>query len=610
MGREQPGHRGGGVRGEKLTYRGLADAAGQVREALRSAGVGPGEPVVVRLAPGLGQMAALLGVLEAGATLVWFGLGDVGSRGRVVLSALRPAALLIDGGQRPDELADWYRGETVGQVVDIAEVLDIAATANTAPPQHTLPTTPPSARTPPPPPPQVRATDRAYIAYTSGSTGTPKGVAQSHAALAQFVTWLADEFALGPGSRVAQWVAPEHDPALAETFAALASGSTLCLVPALIRANPEKLVDWLAAERISMLQTVPSFARELLRVVEAGRAPERMAALAVLLLMGEALPGELVTGLRTALPLARTANLYGPTETIAATWHEVSGPVSGPVPIGRSIPGRQVLVLDDEDRPCPAGVTGNLVIRSPYVADGYLGAPEPGPAFAPLPGFPAVTVDGRPVGCYRTGDLARRLPGGVLEYRGRKDYQIKLYGSRLELADVEAALADHPSVAECAVVAVTDADGFASRLVVHVVPRADPGGRPLGSPDEWRTQLRHRFGRSMLPALFRTLPGRLPRTPAGKVDRARLPDPGAAAGPAGRPLQTPVEKEMAGLWAELTDGVPASAGDTFFAAGGHSLLVLPLLRLIRGRFGVAVSAADFYAHQTLAGLSALVDRSR
>ncbi|MEY9910468.1 amino acid adenylation domain-containing protein [Catenulispora sp. MAP12-49] len=592
-----------------LTYRALHAAALEVAEDLRAAGVRSGDAVVVRMPVGVRQYAALLGVLAAGAHLSWFGVADSGERGRVVVGALKPAAMLVAGAAAADsagadELVDWYRESIGGRVVAV-EAPDPAPDVGAAPPELPAPS----------------LADRAYVAFTSGTTGVPKGIAHSHAALAQFAAWMAAEFEIGPGVRVAQWVAAEHDPALAETFAALGAGATLCPVPEKTRANPERLLDWLAAERIGVLQTVPSFGREVLRVLAGRHRADGLGALRVLLLMGEALPGELAEGLMAALPLVRVANLYGPTETVAATWHPVQRRAVGPVPIGRAIPGRGVLVVDESDRVCPAGVTGELVVTGSYVADGYLAAADQidtadpdhlaaadhigtaHAAFKPLPGIDAP--------CYRTGDLARRRPDGALEYRGRKDSQVKLYGNRLELTDVEAALSAHPTVAECAVVAGADRDGLAVRLVVCVVPRRGPGGEPLGAPDQWRTHLRRRFGRALLPALYRTLE-RLPRTVTGKVDRPRLARTLAAAerDAAARRPAAGTEAELAAIWAALLGAPPEHADQGFFAVGGTSLLVPRLLHEVRERLAAEVTAAQFYAHQSLAALAALIDRCR
>ncbi len=490
--------------GTRTSYAELTADAARVASALTAAGAGHGSPVAVRMQPGARRIAVLLGVLEAGAHLAWFAPDGAGERHRSMLSDLRPACLVLDGDPQEDPLALWYAGEPGATLLDASSVLGPRPAAG---PDATTAAGPGLA-------------DLAYVAFTSGSTGRPKGIAQSHAALGQFAGWMGERFAMGPGARVAQWVSPEHDPALAEVFATLVAGGTLCPVPERVRVNPDKLVPWLVQERITHLQTVPSFARDLLGVITASDPGDRPGTLSHLLLMGEALPGELVDGLRAALPRTRQINLYGPTETIAATWHEITGPVTGPAPIGYPLPGRQVLVVDADDRPSPAGVTGELVIRSPYVTPGYLaveGGPDHSALFAPLAGL---APDGDR--WYRTGDLARVRFDGALEFRGRKDFQVKLFGNRLELTEIEAALNRDPSVLECAVLPHVNGQGLVTRLAVYVVPQGEGREDVRADIRAWRSHLRGQFGPLALPAVFTRLTSRLPRNAAGKVDRSRL----------------------------------------------------------------------------------------
>lgn len=566
--------------GGTVTYGELVREANAITGALRRHGALDGAAVAVRLPQSPHQVAALLGVLDAGAHLVCLSTGDSGERGRAILADLRPVCLLTHGKAAEDELATWFRDELGGRVIDLPGT-DTAADAGLAYPAPAM------------------ADGLAYVAYTSGSTGRPKGIPTTHASFAQFVGWFTDEFRVGPGSRVAQWAAPGYDASLVETFAALTSGATLCPVPDRLRANPEKIVGWLAAERVTLFQTVPTFAREVLRAIAAGG--EARTALDHILLAGEALSGELANALRATLPSARLVNLYGPTETILATWHEVDAETAGTVPIGQPIPGRQVLVLDDHDRPCPTGVTGHLVIVSPHVTPGYTGAAAgERTAFEP----PAETEGYgiAPDRCYRTGDFGRRRWDGWLEFRGRRDLQVKFQGNRVELTDIEAALAEDESIAECAVVAVANTDGLVNRLVAHVVPARDQAGRALGSPKYWRTVLHARFGRSKYPVSFHTMLG-LPRNLGGKVDRRRLPVPTPGAAPA----MSSADEAIAAVWSEVLGAVPAGTDETFFAAGGHSLLVPVLLSRVRERLGVEVPLRDFLTDPTIAGLSARSD---
>jgi amino acid adenylation domain-containing protein len=569
--------------GATVSYGELVAEANAITRALRRDGAVDGAAVAVRLPQGPHQIAALLGVLDAGAHLVCLGTGDAGERGRAVLADLRPVCLLAHGKAAEDELAVWFRDELGGRILDITASVTGPGTGAGAPAL-------------------AGGDGLAYVAYTSGSTGRPKGIPTTHAAFAQFVGWFAAEFRVGPGSRVAQWAAPGYDASLVETFAALSAGATLYPVPDRIRANPEKIVDWLAAERVTLFQTVPTFAREVLRAIAATNAAPSLAALDHILLAGEALPGELANALRAALPAVRLVNLYGPTEAILATWHEIGGETSGTVPIGQSIPGRQVLVLDDHDRPCPTGVTGHLVIVSPHVTPGYTGAAA-GERAAFEPPREAAEYGIAPARSYRTGDFGRRRWDGSLEFRGRRDLQVKFQGNRVELTDIETALAEHESIAECAVVAVPNADGLVTRLVAHVVPARDQAGRALGSPKFWRAVLHARFGRSKYPVSFHTLLG-LPRNLGGKVDRRRLPVPAPTTA---TPAMSTVDEAVAAIWAEVLGTGPAGTEESFFAAGGHSLQVPVLLDRVHERLGVEVPLRDFLTDPTIAGLSARSD---
>ncbi|WP_162907358.1 amino acid adenylation domain-containing protein [Allorhizocola rhizosphaerae] len=476
-----------------VTYHELDRDAHRIAGALQRLGGVAERPVALRLASGARQVAASLGVLRAGGYLLWFGDGETGESSRAILAESRPGMLLVDGDPAEDPLASWYGKECGGRAADLRAL----------------------ERGEPAAPPTLSRSDLsrpAYLAYTSGSTGRPKGVVQTHEALAQFAGWLGAEFRLGPGCRVAQWTAVEHDPAICEIFATLAAGGTVCPVPPGIRTNPERLVAWLGARGITFLQTVPTVAREILRVVTGLPAP--WGSLECLVLMGEAVPVRLATSLRAALPSVRLANIYGPTETIAATWYDITGAESGTVPIGRPIPGRQVFVVDDGDRPCPPGVIGQIVVRSRYVGDGYLGGRAGAEAFRPLDGVDPVPGHR----FYRTGDLGCHRADGLLEFRGRADLQVKLAGTRVELTDVETVLAEHETVAECAVVAGVDADGLVTHLTAYVVPSL----RPPPDSAVWRAHLRRRFGTKLRLVSFVALDEPLPRNVSGKVDRRRL----------------------------------------------------------------------------------------
>lgn len=577
-----------------VSYRELVARADRLAAALRANRVLPGTAVAVALPPGASHVVALLGILTAGCYFVSLQESTPEGAGRQVFRELAPSALIASGPGDP--LAAGYAAEAGGVVLTEPDAAGYPAGQD--------------------PPAPVPLDGRAYVAYTSGSTGVPKGIIQSHRGLAQFVTWLGAEFRFGPGRRVAQWAAVSYDAAYCEIFATLVAGGTLCPVPDRLRTDAGDLPGWLARERVEVFQTVPSFAAELVsRLPDSDALPAVAGTLDTVLLAGEPFAGELAAGIRRLVPGVRLVNLYGPTETILATWHEVADPEPGTLPVGRSIPGRQVMVVDGQGRPCPAGVTGELVVRSPYLSLGYLGRPaETAPAFAPLPGDD--------LGCYRTGDLGRRRSDGRLEFTGRRDEQIKLRGVRLDLAGMEAVLAGHDSVQACAVVAEPGRDGLAGRLVAYVVPRFDGAGNPLGTEPDWRAQLRSHFTEPTLPAVFVPL-AELPRTASGKVDRDRLPapDPDSPAGWSGRPGRAgqpdrpdrpdrPVsaeEQRIMAICAEVLRRDRIGVDENFFSAGGHSLLATQVLNRIREEFEVDIPLRKFFAAPTPAELARLLE---
>ncbi|MCX5357045.1 amino acid adenylation domain-containing protein [Streptomyces mirabilis] len=490
---------------DDLSYEELDSWAGRIARSLAENGVSPGRPVAVRLSAGAYHVAALLGVLKAGCFLVPLSPNDPVIRCMQVLQEIQPAGLLVAPGSDADELTSWYRASASGPVLPVLTQDDARLEPLTAtrPDEEDL-------------------DGAAYVVYTSGSTGQPKGVAQSHRALAQLALWMGMEFRMGPGRRTAQWAAPHYDASICEVFATLIAGGTLCPVPDGIRFDAGKVADWLAGQQINLFQTVPSFGRELLHAVNSSLPAADLPTLDHLLFAGEPLPGDLATGMAAAIPGVRLINLYGPTETILATWMEVNGKWAGTVPIGQPIPGRSILVLDPADRPCPVGATGEIVICSPLLTLGYVGtAPSSGPRYDTI----ALTaINGTPstIRCYRTGDQGRWRTDDVLEFRGRQDRQVKLRGIRVELDDIEAALTSHPSVIDCVVVPQGDRGELIQQLVAYVVPTSVPG-----SPQTWRSHLRQRLGEQMVPSTFVTLSA-LPRNAGGKVDTTALPAPSHA----------------------------------------------------------------------------------
>ncbi|HEX5724370.1 MAG TPA: non-ribosomal peptide synthetase, partial [Longimicrobiaceae bacterium] len=301
------------------------------------------------------------------------------------------------------------------------------------------------------------------------------------------------------------------------------------------------------------------------------------------------------------LPGSRLVNGYGPTEATTYTTCHLVRPEDldgGAIPIGRALANARHYVLDGEMRPVPVGAPGELYVGGDGVARGYPGRPGlTAEKFVPDP------FGGEPGGrLYRTGDRVRWRAGGVLEFLGRIDQQVKVRGFRVEPGEIEAVLRAHPSVNDAAV--VLRGDGELRRLVAYVTPaavdRAALADHAAGLLPEF-----------MLPAAVVALDA-LPLTPNGKVDRRALPEPDFAAAAAVEflPPETPTEGVLAGLWEELLGMDGVGAGHSFLALGGHSLLAMRLAAEVLARLDVELPLRAVFETPRLRDLAARIDRMR
>jgi amino acid adenylation domain-containing protein len=354
--------------------------------------------------------------------------------------------------------------------------------------------------------------DLAYILYTSGSTGQPKGVMLSHGNALAFVRWAARDVALRPVDRLSSHAPFHFDLSVFDLYAAFLAGASVHLVPGALCHFPIPLTKWVAEHGITVWYSVPSILAQMAAADAFTSYPTR---LRTVIFAGEVFPIPALRQLQRQLPGVELLNWYGPTETNVCTYYRLEGLISEdrrePLPIGVACPYADLLVVTDDLREAALGEEGELWVRGASVLQGYWADPErTSSALAHDP------RQGKDAGrFYRTGDIVR-WRGPHLTLIGRRDAMIKVRGYRIELGDVEAALFDHPDVADAAAVPVTDAKDQV-RLLAAVVPRA---GTALTD-----TALRHhcaaRIPRYMVPERFLRL-AELPRTSTGKVDRVGL----------------------------------------------------------------------------------------
>ena len=338
--------------------------------------------------------------------------------------------------------------------------------------------------------------DLAYILYTSGSTGTPKGVCISHRNALAFIEWAGDEVQIRAEDRLSNHAPFHFDLSVFDLYAAFRAGASVHLVPASLAYAPDRLVDFVLDREITVWYSVPS---ALMLMMSPGGLLEHELALRAVVFAGEPFPIAHLRQLIEGHPTARYWNFYGPTETNVCTAYEVQQiPVdrSIPVPIGQASSGDTVWAVKDDGSRAGVDEVGELLVTGPTVMLGYWGREPHGD------------------GPYATGDLVKLGADGNWNYVGRRDHMVKLRGHRIELGDVEAALASHHGVSDVAV--VVTGSGLDARLVAFIEPKG-----PAPTLLDVKRHCAERLPRYMIPDAVRHVE-RLPRTRNGKIDRLEL----------------------------------------------------------------------------------------
>ena len=501
------------------SYALLSEAAARIASALVNAGIRPGDSVAVCLRKSPEAVAALFGILGAGGVFV--PLDKAAPAGRLVsILADCKAKGLFGSGRKLSEILSRLP-QDVGPVVAI-EVPDagMKPTSPIAPAGRRLLSWEEAMAAPPIAQSARRGpSDLAYILYTSGSTGVPKGVMITHENALAFTTWARRTFSVGSGDRVAS-VAPFHfDLSTFDLYSTLEGGATVVLVPEEVTLFPAALVAYLESRKVTIAYMVPSLITGML--LHGELSGKHLDSLRTILFAGEVFQPRYLSKLMEALPRVALYNLYGPTETNVCTYYEVRPEDRAreqPVPIGIPASGDVAFALDESgDLVREPGREGELYVGGPTVAVGYWGD-EAKTRSLFLDGHPHAPRGTR---VYRTGDRVSLDPSGVWLYHGRRDHMVKSRGYRIELGDIEAALYAHPGIGEAVAVAVPDEE-IGHRIKAYVVLKDAHGADAAAI----QRHCAERLPRYMVPEFVEFLPA-IPRTPTGKVDRARL----AAAGP-------------------------------------------------------------------------------
>ncbi|HEV8501211.1 MAG TPA: AMP-binding protein [Casimicrobiaceae bacterium] len=562
--------------GRDLGYGALDGAADAIaRRIVRASGGIPGG-VSLLFASKLATVEAIAGTCRSGRAFVPLDADDPDDRLRAIVADCSAVVLLTQGS-----LVDRARA-IAGAGCTVIDVDDARADAGDAPLPHVAPQAP------------------ALICYTSGSTGRPKGVVQTHANLLHFADVYATSLHLDARDRFSLLYTLSFAAGINAVVRSLALGATLCAYD-MRRDGVPRLAEWLDRERVSLLQTVPTVFRALCN----GLPPERVLPyLRAIHLAGEPLFAQDVERFRRHTPAhCVLMNQLGSTETCFVAQHFIAhadAPVaSGMVGVGRAVDGVEVEIRDDAGGLVAAGEVGEIVVCSPHLSPGYWRRPDLDAA--------AFADDARRPGwrTYRSGDIGRIDDNGDLHFIGRKGSRVKVRGHSIDLAEVEAALAACPGVAEAAVASIGDETRMEPvRLVAHVAMRDGAAG----DPRSMRRALAQSLPAYMLPSAI-AMHERLPTASGGKVDRAALARlriaPDAVCAPVAP--RDEVERTVAGVFARLLNVADVGRDDDFFLLGGDSLLGTQLQLALLESLGVRVG---FHDDATVAGIAGGVRDAR
>jgi amino acid adenylation domain-containing protein len=530
------------------TYGELARLARSVAGWLHASGARRGDAVAIALPKGADQIVAALGVLAAGCCYV--------------------------------PIAPHHPSHRIAHITRLA-----------APVAHLTPDTYPEAvQADPIEPVPTRPDDPAYVLFTSGSTGEPKGVEVSHAAAANTIDSLIGRLGIRHDDATIALSAFEFDMSVFETFAPLAVGGRVVVVPDAHRDDPASWARLVRDNGVTIWNSVPA----LLALAVDATVPGDLAALRAVLLGGDIVAPDLPQTLWGAAPRCRVIALGGMTEAaIHSTWQEITPAtdLSRGVPWGTPLDNVVCRVVDDRGDDRPDYVAGELWVGGSGLARGYRNAPE-------LTSERFVEAAGQR--WYRTGDLARYRDDGVLEFTGRDDGQVQVHGFRIELGEIEAVLRAHPDIADAMAFVV---DRKRSKTLAAVVVPRDPASPPDG--DDLVAHQTARLPDYMVCRSIQTVTA-IPLSSNGKVRRSALAATVAAPDQvAGRQPRTDAERLVARVWTDLVQpSRPVTADDTFLSIGGDSLLATRAVAALRAAGAEGASVARLIASRDLATYAA------
>lgn len=485
--------------GRAISYRDLAGLSDRLRDHLGRMGVGPSDRVGIYVSKSIDAVAAIFGVLKAGAAYVPVDATAPASRNAYILRDCGVKTVIVE-----DQFADSLRAEWAAEWAPALPLIELAAPLDGTALERALGDEPQAVSI-------AHGGDSdatAYILYTSGSTGRPKGVVLSHENAFSFIDWCSETFEPTHEDRFSSHAPFHFDLSILDIYVPLKHGATLVLISSRLGKDPLKLAPFIPERRITCWYSTPTV---LSLLVQYGGLDQRdLSALRLVLFAGEVFPVGRLRELKKLLPTPRYFNLYGPTETNVCTYYEVLGDVpeerTEPYPIGKVCEHLQSRVVDESGADVSPGEEGELCVQGCAVMPGYWNRPEQ---------TESVFLKDEERDWYKTGDLVVEDAAGDYLFRGRRDRMVKKRGFRVELGEIEACLDSHPDIGKAAVIALPSHDGL--EIKAFVSPRAN-GKLSVIALKRYCSQ---RLPSYMAPDKF-SFPPELPMTSTDKIDYQKL----------------------------------------------------------------------------------------
>ncbi|HEX2268538.1 MAG TPA: amino acid adenylation domain-containing protein [Pyrinomonadaceae bacterium] len=555
--------------GETLSYQELNSKANQLARRLQHSGVAPGVRVGVFMQHSPEEIVGLLAIIKAGGAYVPLEPAYPATRLTFIISDAQVALILTQqrmAAKLPQSDAQVVCIDAEGQQLELESDGNLERTA--------------------------AADELVYVIYTSGSTGQPKGVGITHRALVNYVWWAKDVYLQNQSLATALYSSLAFDLTVTSIYVPLISGNKIVIYSWQGKEAPLDRI--LRDDQTGLLKLTPSH----LSLIK--EWDNRQTSVKRLIVGGEALGTDLARQVHESFGgQVEIYNEYGPTEATVGCMiyrFDAERDTREAVPIGRPAANVQIYVLDKWLQPAAENVTGELYIAGDGLAQAYLNHPElTAERFIPNPFVAGARM-------YQTGDLCRRLPGGELEYLGRRDEQVKFHGYRVELNEIQWALKKHPQVRDCVAVVTKDRHGH-DVLVAYYVSR-----RQL-EVAELRAFLSPILIEETIPNVFVHL-RKLPLTLNGKINHAALPTLEEAKlrfRPGSVPARTPQEEILVGIWTDVLSVERLGIYDNFFELGGHSMLATQVISRVRQTLNVELPLRAVFESQTIAALSEKVD---